>query len=115
MFLMLKKNMLRQQQEILEKHPKLPNKKQKAYTQIAPVHRDGFYTNPGIHPSFTLRPHLTPLHPQPPNVRVFRKKKRRSVPAPLGYFFIVGFKNSVSFYFVKKIRKLPSILYDNCL
>ena len=43
------------------------------------------------------------------------KKKRRSAPGPLGDFFIVSFKNSVSFYFVKKIRKLPSILYDNCL
>ena len=44
-----------------------------------------------------------------------RKKKQRSAPGPLGDFFIVSFKNSVSFYFVKKIRKLPSILYDNCL
>ena len=44
-----------------------------------------------------------------------KKKKRRSAPGPLGDFCIVSFKNSVSFYFVKKIRKLPSILYDNCL
>ena len=43
------------------------------------------------------------------------KKKRRSAPGPLEGFCIVTFKNSVSFYFVKKIRKLPSILYDNCL
>ena len=43
------------------------------------------------------------------------EKKRRSAPGPLGDFFIVSFKNSVSFYLVKKVRKLPSILYDNCL
>ena len=42
-------------------------------------------------------------------------KKQRSAPGPLGDFCIVSFKNSVSFYFVKKNRKLPSILYDNCL
>ena len=28
----------------------------KAYTHIAPVHRDEFYTNPGNHLSFTLGP-----------------------------------------------------------
>ena len=44
-----------------------------------------------------------------------KKKKRRSAPGPLGDFCIVSFKNSVSFYFVKKIRKLPSVLYGNCL
>ena len=44
-----------------------------------------------------------------------KKKKRRSAPGPLGDFCIVSFKNSVSFYFVKKIRKLPSILNENCL
>ena len=43
------------------------------------------------------------------------KKKRRSAPGPLGDFCIVSFKNSVSFYLVKKTRKLGSILYDNRL
>ena len=33
--------MLEQQQEIRKKHPKLTE--QKAYTKIAPVHRDEFY------------------------------------------------------------------------
>ena len=47
--------------------------------------------------------------------KILKKKKRRTAHGPLGDFFIVSFKNSVSFYFVKKIRKLPSILYDNCL
>merc|ERR1712030_234510 len=42
----------------------------------------------------------------PPTTKI---KKRRSAPGPLGDFFIVSFKNSVSFYLVKKIRKLPSI------
>ena len=42
-----------------------------------------------------------------------QKKNRRSAPGPLGNFCIVSYKNSVSFYFVEKIRKLPSILYDN--
>ena len=51
--------MLKQHQEILEKHPKCQNKIQKAYTQIAPVHRDGFYTNPDNHPSL-------PWDPNPP-------------------------------------------------
>ena len=42
-------------------------------------------------------------------------KKRRSAHGPPGDFCIASFKNSVSFYFFKKIRKLPSILYVNCL
>ena len=46
------KNMLKQQQKIPEKHPKLT--KQKAYTKIAPVHRDDFYIKL---PSFFLRTH----------------------------------------------------------
>ena len=54
--------MLKQQQEILEKHAKLPDQIQKAYTQFALVHRDGFYTNLGNHPSFTLGPHPTRNH-----------------------------------------------------
>ena len=34
-----------------------------------------------------------------------RKKKRRSTPGPLGDFCIVTFTNSVSCYFVRKIKK----------
>ena len=54
--------MLKQQQEILEKHPNCQIKIQKAYTQFAPVHRDGFYTNLGIYPSVTFGPHPTRKH-----------------------------------------------------
>ena len=43
------------------------------------------------------------------------QKKRRSAPGPLGDFCIVSFKNYLLFYFLKKIGKLPSILYDNFL
>ena len=52
--------MLKQQQEILEKHHKLPKQNTKAlHTNFVPVHRDGFYTNPGNHPSL-------PWDPNPP-------------------------------------------------
>ena len=49
--------------------------------------------------SKTKKVHHPHPHPHPHH----RKKKRRSAPGPLGDFCIVSFKNSVSFYFFKKI------------
>ena len=65
--------------------------------------------------NITINPQVIHLKFLSEMILTGKQKKRHSAPGPLGDFFIVSFKNSVPFYFVKKIRKLPSILYDNCL
>ena len=42
-------------------------------------------------------------------------KKRATRLDPWEIFVLLALKNSVSFYLVQNIRKLPSILYDNRL
>ena len=56
----VRKNMVKQQQEIPEKQPKLTE--QKAYTKFTPVHRDEFYPPGSKREALQLGVHLILLY-----------------------------------------------------